>query len=106
MRHIAGTALSVIFASYLLVTALFTHTHYINYRLVTHCHPYQSATHNHTAADIAILEFVSPAPFVMSDNIEVAAPEYTLVTSVLPAAEEGFAVSVAGCISLRAPPHC
>lgn len=104
MRRRVGFVLAVMFMGYVLVTAMFAHTHYFNTRYVTHWHPYHSATHSHSTSDILALELVAPVPFVLSDCTSLNIPEYHFILSVIPFIDNGI-VRISDCsVFLRAPP--
>lgn len=64
IRKIIGAlSLLVLFVTYQVCIAAFTHVHYINGVLITHSHPFKG-THSHTQSELVVIGL---APYQVTD---------------------------------------
>lgn len=106
-RIILSVFMLVLFLSYQASTTLFTHTHIIDGRVITHSHPYDSQAHSHSDAQIFALGHVSLFAGEDLDDNELKFVAYEVIDEIGNVADAVLSLFVSlDSHGFRAPPVC
>lgn len=106
-RIILSVFMLALFLSYQASTTLFTHTHIIDGRVITHSHPYDSQAHSHSDAQIFALGHISSFAGEELGNNDLDFRAYEVIEEIGNVADAALSFFVSlDSHGFRAPPVC
>ena len=103
-KQYLGIILTLLIASYFVCLSQCLHTHIVDSKLITHSHPYKTASHTHSGAEVLLIKTLSNFETeILTHNIDIS-PDLSLISEtnniIYPHVEQIYFAH----LSLRAPP--